>query len=432
MIVSIISNYIIGKLIFNAQQKRNHISSLIYLKLGITINVGLLISFKYANFITNNLNDILASFDFSVVQLEPIHLPLGISFFTFQAISYIVDVYRKEVTAQNNIYNLALYISLFPQLIAGPIVRYHDVASQIIDRKHSIDLFASGVQRFIIGLAKKMLIANPLGEVADNVFVLSGNDLTMQLAWIGILSYTLQIYFDFSGYSDMAIGLGRMFGFRFHENFNYPYISTSLREFWKRWHISLSTWFRDYVYIPLGGNRVSTLRVYLNLLIVFLLTGIWHGASWNFVVWGLFHGFFLASEHMGFSNLLNRLWRPIQHLYVVVVIIASWVLFRSETLTQAMDYFNAMTSISNWHTTSFQYAQVISNEFIFILIIGLIFSLPIYTWLKYKFANSSGNSALIISFPVLFSRIIFLSVLLSLSVLKIASSTYNPFIYFRF
>ncbi|MEE9425191.1 MAG: MBOAT family O-acyltransferase [Methylococcales bacterium] len=432
MIVSIISNYIIGKLIFKAQQKRNHISSLIYLKFGITINIGLLISFKYANFITNNLNDILASIDFQVVQLEPIHLPLGISFFTFQAISYIVDVYRKEVTAQNNIYNLALYISLFPQLIAGPIVRYHNVASQIIDRTHSVDLFASGVQRFIIGLAKKMLIANPLGEIADNVFVLSGNDLTMQLAWIGILSYTLQIYFDFSGYSDMAIGLGRMFGFRFLENFNYPYISKSLREFWKRWHISLSTWFRDYVYIPLGGNRVSTLRVYLNLLIVFLLTGIWHGASWNFVVWGLFHGFFLASEHMGFSKFLNKLWRPIQHLYVVVVIIASWVLFRSETLTQAMDYFNAMTNISNWDTTSFQYAQVISNEFIFIFIIGLIFSLPIYTRIKQQLTNYFENSALKIALPIHFSRLVFLSVLIFLSVLKIASSTYNPFIYFRF
>jgi alginate O-acetyltransferase complex protein AlgI len=433
MIASIISNYIIGKLIFKSQNENdNPRFSRICLGLGVTINIALLISFKYANFVTNNLNAILTDTGFPAIQLEPIHLPLGISFFTFQAISYIVDVYRKEVRAQNDVYNLALYISLFPQLIAGPIVRYHDVASQIIDRTHSVDLFASGVQRFIIGLAKKMLIANPLGEVADNVFVLSGNELTMQLAWIGILSYTLQIYFDFSGYSDMAIGLGRMFGFRFLENFNYPYISKSLREFWKRWHISLSTWFRDYVYIPLGGNRVSTLRVYLNLLIVFLLTGIWHGASWNFVVWGLFHGFFLASEHMGFSNLLNRLWRPIQHLYVVVVIIASWVLFRSETLTQAMDYFNAMTNISNWDTTSFQYAQVIPNEFIFIFITGLIFSLPIYTWLKYQLANSSEKSALIIAFPVFFSRLFFLSALLSLSVLKIASSTYNPFIYFRF
>jgi alginate O-acetyltransferase complex protein AlgI len=433
MIASIISNYIFGKLIFHVQEKYNNQRfSLIFLKLGITINVGLLISFKYANFITNNLNEILSRFDFSEVELAPVHLPLGISFFTFQAISYIVDVYRKEVRAQSNIYNLALYISLFPQLIAGPIVRYRDVASQITDRTHSVEIFASGVQRFIFGLTKKMLVANPLGEVADNVFALSGNDLTMPLAWIGILSYTLQIYYDFSGYSDMAIGLGKMFGFRFHENFNYPYISMSLREFWRRWHISLSTWFRDYVYFPLGGSRLSTLRVYLNLLIVFFLTGIWHGASWNFVVWGLFHGFFLASEHRGFSHILNRLWRPIQHLYVILVIITSWVLFRAETLAQAMDYFNAMANIANWQTTTFQYAQAISNEFIYVLAIGLMFSLPVYTWLKHHLITLSAHSTLKVSFLIYFSRFTFLSMLLIFSVLKIASSTYNPFIYFRF
>ncbi|MEE9412148.1 MAG: MBOAT family O-acyltransferase [Methylococcales bacterium] len=433
MIASIISNYIFGKLIFNAQEKsNNHISSLIYLKFGMTINIGLLISFKYANFITNNLNVILTRFDFPVVQLEPIHLPLGISFFTFQAISYIVDVYRREVKAQNNIYNLALYISLFPQLIAGPIVRYHDVASQISGRRHSIELFSSGVQCFIIGLAKKMLIANPLGEVADNVFALSAEDLTMPLAWIGILSYSLQIYFDFSGYSDMAIGLGRMFGFRFQKNFNYPYISRSLREFWRRWHISLSTWFRDYVYIPLGGSRVSTLRVYLNLLMVFLLTGIWHGASWNFVAWGLFHGFFLASEHMGLSNLLNKAWRPIQHLYTVLVIIGSWVLFRADSITQATHYFHAMANTANWHTTAFQYAQVISNEFVYVFAIGLIFSLPVYSWLNNHLTAFTEPSPLKAASLMYFPRLVLLSMLLMFSILKIASSTYNPFIYFRF
>lgn len=433
MLISIISNYVVGKLILIAKETSdNSIFPKCYLTVGLIINIGLLISFKYANFITNNVNEVLSIFSFSAIDLRPIHLPLGISFFTFQAISYIVDVYRDEVKAQNNVYNLALYISLFPQLIAGPIVRYHDVASQIIDRSHSIALFSSGVQRFIIGLSKKMLIANPLGETADNVFALSGNDLTMPLAWIGILSYTLQIYFDFSGYSDMAIGLGRMFGFRFHENFNYPYIAKSIREFWRRWHISLSTWFRDYVYIPLGGSRVSTPRVYLNLLIVFLLTGIWHGASWNFVVWGLFHGFFLASEHMGFSNILERAWKPAQHLYVALIIITSWVFFRADTLIQAMDYFNAMVDITNWHTTAIQYAQAISDEYIYILVIGLVFSLPIYTCLSDQLTifseNSMARNALLIYIP----RLGFLSALLILSILKVASSTYNPFIYFRF
>ncbi|MBE9489616.1 MAG: MBOAT family protein [Bacteroidetes bacterium] len=433
MLASIISNYIVGKLIDSAYENNNkHISPQIFLAVGIAVNIGLLIAFKYATFITNNINDILVIFDISLIDLKPIHLPLGISFFTFQAISYIVDVYRREVRVQNNIFNLALYISLFPQLIAGPIVRYNDISSQITERSHSRELFSSGVQRFIIGLSKKMLVANPLGEVADNVFALSGNDLTMPLAWIGILSYTLQIYFDFSGYSDMAIGIGRMFGFRFHENFNYPYIAKSLREFWRRWHISLSTWFRDYVYIALGGSRVSTFRIYLNLLVVFLLTGIWHGASWNFVAWGIFHGFFLASEHMGFSNILCRAWRPIQHLYVLLVIITSWVFFRADTLTQAMNYFSAMASIDNWYTTSLQYAQVISNEFIYAFVIGFVFALPIYTWVKHYLSVFSKNSAVKIAFIIYVPRLTFLSVILMLSILKVASSTYNPFIYFRF
>lgn len=433
MITSIISNYIIGKKIYSSQKNQKHqTQTKAYLTIGLAINIGLLISFKYANFITNNINEILTALNISAIDLAPIHLPLGVSFFTFQAISYIVDVYRREVSAQNSIYNLALYIALFPQLIAGPIVRYHDISSQITDRPHSVELFSSGVQRFVIGLAKKMLIANPLGLVADNVFSLPGDDLTMPLAWIGILSYTLQIYFDFSGYSDMAIGLGKMFGFKFHENFNYPYISTSLREFWKRWHISLSSWFRDYVYISLGGNRVSTARVYLNLLTVFLLTGIWHGASWNFVIWGLFHGVFLTFEHMGFSRILSKTWQPVQHLYVIFIVITSWVFFRADTLTQAVNYFSAMANIANWHTTPLQYAQVMSNESIYIFSIGALFSLPIYTWLKDYLSKLTEHSLLKSACLIYAPRLIFLSALLTLSTLKIASSTYNPFIYFRF
>lgn len=432
MITSIFTNYIIGRLIFSAQENNGRLSARMYLVIGLVVNIGLLISFKYANFIADNVNAMLLLLDVAPVDLEPVHLPLGISFFTFQAISYIVDVYRKEVAAQNRIYDLALYISLFPQLIAGPIVRYHDVAAQITDRSHSIELFASGVQRFTMGLAKKMLIANPLGEVADNVFALSGNDLTMPLAWIGILAYTLQIYFDFSGYSDMAIGLGRMFGFRFLENFNYPYTAKSLREFWRRWHISLSTWFRDYVYIALGGNRVSTFRVYLNLLIVFLLTGIWHGASWNFVVWGLFHGFFLASEHMGFSKVLSRIWKPVQHLYLLLVIITSWVFFRAENLTQAMDYLAAMADVTNWSTSALQYAQVMSNGTLYVFALGVLLSLPTYTWLRERMYKLSGDSMIKTASFVYVPRLLLLSTLMLLSIMKVASSTYNPFIYFRF
>jgi len=433
MLVSIIANFFIGIVINSARIKSdNNLLARAYLIIGLCINVGLLISFKYANFITDTLNTILTFWDCSLFNLEPVHLPLGISFFTFQAISYIVDVYREESKVQNNLYNLALYISLFPQLIAGPIVRYHSIASQIIARTHSIELFSSGVQRFIIGLSKKMLIANPLGEVADSIFLLSSVDLTMPLAWIGIIAYSLQIYYDFSGYSDMAIGLGRMFGFRFQENFNYPYISTSLREFWRRWHISLSTWFKDYVYIPLGGSRVSTSRVYFNLLIVFLLTGIWHGASWNFVIWGLFHGVFLASEHMGFSTVLNKANKLIQHLYVILIIVVSWVFFRVETFSQAIDYLYSMVNIGNWHTTELQYAQNINNQIIYIFIIGIIFSLPVYPWLKNKLILFTKNSSIKMASFIYIPRLSFLLILFLLSILKVASSTYNPFIYFRF
>lgn len=433
MIVSIISNYCIGLLLNNAQRaSQDPQLSKVYLTIGIAINILLLVSFKYANFITDNINMILSLIKISPIELNPVHLPLGISFFTFQAISYIVDVYRKEVPPQKNIFNLALYISLFPQLIAGPIVRYHDVSQQITSRTHSLELFSSGVQRFIYGLAKKMLIANPLGEVADSIFALSGNDLTMPLAWIGILAYTLQIFFDFSGYSDMAIGLGRMFGFRFHENFNYPYISTSLREFWRRWHISLSTWFRDYVYISLGGNRVSTIRVYINLLIVFILTGFWHGASWNFLIWGLFHGIFLASEHAGFSKILKRTWKPIQHVYLLLVVIIGWVFFRADTLSQAVNHLYAMGDITNYQTTIFQFAQVLSYEAIYAFFIGVILSTPVYPWLKKYLKVISENNTLKMAFFIDAPRMILISALLFFSILKIASSTYNPFIYFRF
>ena len=433
MLASIAANYIAGLLIAGATTRASlaYLPKL-YLSLGVAVNLALLISCKYANFIADNLNAVLAALALSPVNLEPVHLPLGISFFTFQAISYIVDVYRKDTTAQKNIFYLALYISLFPQLIAGPIVRYHDIVRQIVTRKHSLKLFASGAQRFIFGLSKKMLIANPLGEVTDSVFALSGNDLTMPLAWIGIVCFTLQIYFDFSGYSDMAIGLGRMLGFNFKENFNYPYIARSLREFWRRWHISLSTWFRDYVYIPLGGSRATPTRVLANLFLVFVLTGIWHGASWNFVAWGLFHGVFLASEHMGISRVLSNLWRPLQHLYTLLIVVFSWVFFKAETLTQAIHYIDAMISPSQWHTTQFQYEQVLVASAYYALPVGLVLSLPLYRMMMKQIVkllrNNRDREFVLVSLP---SCSVSLA-LLMLCAVFMAASTYNPFIYFRF
>ncbi len=425
MLASICINYSFGLLIHQLQNSQ----SSLFLALGILANLLILASFKYANFIVDNINILLRLIDLNSISLSKIHLPLGISFFTFQAISYIVDVYRKETLVQKNILDLALYISLFPQLIAGPIIRYHDIALQISQRTHSTQLFASGIHKFIFGLAKKMLIANPLGEVADNVFALSHDDLSMPIAWIGIMAYSFQIYFDFSGYSDMAIGLGRMLGFQFLENFNYPYISKSLREFWRRWHISLSSWFRDYVYFALGGNRVSTLTVYRNLLVVFILTGIWHGASWNFLAWGLFHGVFLALEHAGFNKILDKLWKPIQHLYLLFIIIVAWVFFRAENLTSALSILQILFDFSNYQTDNFQYSQILSKESVYIFFIACILSTPLYPQSAKFFQTNSRSYNTIVLKPV--SILVPISLLI-LSILKVASSTYNPFIYFRF
>ena len=429
MILSITINYFVG---INIDKQTEGKRKKIYLTIGITLNLLLLIFYKYVNFISDNINIVLQELGFHTIDIVPIHLPLGISFFTFHAISYIVDVYKKKATALKNILHLGLYISLFPQLIAGPIIRYHNIARQIYTRLHTTKLFVSGIERFTLGLSKKMLIANPLGEVTDKIFALTNNDLTMPLAWIGIIAYSLQIYFDFSGYSDMAIGLGRMFGFRFLENFNYPYISKSLREFWRRWHISLSTWFRDYLYFPLGGSQSSTLVTYRNLLIVFLLTGFWHGASWNFIVWGLFHGFFLAIEHAGFSTILKKRNDITQHLYLLLIITISWVFFRAENLQASFTYLSTMINIQKFYIEPIYFQSLFSNEFLIISVIAIILSTPIYPILKKKILHISnkGNIIYYFSFNILKFSTLFL--LLYLSLLKVSASTYNPFIYFRF
>ena len=428
MILSIITNYVFGILISNEQNKGQ--SGKYYLVFAVFINLSLLILFKYVNFISDNVNILLSWINIETIDLTPIHLPLGISFFTFQAISYIVDIYRKQAPVQKKIINLALYISLFPQLIAGPIVRYNHIAKQIVERQHSTKLFSDGVIRFIYGLAKKVLIANTLGEVADTIFSLDSNEMTLQLAWVGILAYSLQIYFDFSGYSDMAIGLGRMFGFTFLENFNFPYIATSLREFWKRWHISLSTWFRDYVYIPLGGNRVPAVKVYINLFIVFFLTGFWHGASWNFVVWGLFHGAFLALEHAGFLKILKKMWLPVQHFYLLLIVMFSWVIFKSDTLTQAFNYISHLFSLSKPAQNTVEINQVVSNEAFYAFIVAIFIAFPIMKTVKVFYVKRFSSKYAINTFEVI--HLLLLFSLLILSILKISSSTYNPFIYFRF
>jgi len=297
MLGSIAFNYLVG-LLLEAGRGRRRLRPLALL-LGVAGNLALLIVFKYAGFLVTNLNLLLAGLKLPALPVPALHLPIGISFFTFQAMSYVIDVYRDRIPVQKHPLRIALYIALFPQLIAGPIVRYQHIARQLTRRVVTRPGLAEGIRRFILGLGKKMLLANVLAVPVDKIFAIPAHQLTTSVAWLGVVCYALQIYFDFSGYSDMAIGLGRMFGFRFLENFRYPYLARTITDFWRRWHISLSSWFRDYVYIPLGGNRRGPLRTYRNLVIVFLLCGLWHGASWTFVAWGLFHGLFLAIERLG-------------------------------------------------------------------------------------------------------------------------------------
>ncbi|MEQ1637405.1 MAG: MBOAT family O-acyltransferase, partial [Methylococcales bacterium] len=386
------------------------------------------ILFKYINFIMDNINEFLSLVGQPIILISPVHLPLGISFFTFHGISYLVDIYRKESPVEHRFINAALYITLFPQLVAGPIIRYHDIAEQIKSRQHSLALFASGTERFIIGLAKKTVLANPLGEVADTVFNLPGNELHSGIAWLGLICYSLQIYFDFSGYSDMAIGLGRMLGFRFLENFNYPYIARSIQEFWRRWHISLSNWFRDYLYIPLGGNRVSPFRTYLNLNIVFFLCGLWHGASWNFIIWGMIHGCFLSLERTRFSILLEQSYAPVRHIYTLLVVMLAWVFFRCDDLQSATHYLAVMFGISQPSGSLYNVDLLVNNEIIIALGIGLLVLTPIYPYFrninKANVPFSGVNSNICVT--------AFYGILLILSLIKISAGTYNPFIYFRF
>jgi alginate O-acetyltransferase complex protein AlgI len=403
---------------------------------AVVANIAPLFYYKYSFFFGGGINQLLVSFHLPAIPVRSPHLPIGISFFTFQALSYVIDVFRRDTSAQKNPFKLGLYISLFPQLIAGPIVRYHDVAEQITRRIHSSAIFASGIERFIMGLAKKVLIANVMADIADSIFASPGNFLTAPHAWLGIVCYTLQIYFDFSGYSDMAIGLGRMFGFHFLENFNYPYISQSLQEFWRRWHISLSTWLRDYLYIPLGGSRYGVGRTYCNLLIVFALCGLWHGAGWTFLAWGCYHGFFLILERLGLNALLAACPRLFRHVYAMLVVVIGWVFFRAETLQAGMQYLGAMffggdaVRIHPWVL-----AKTDAMTFFFLLV-AICCSIPIYPYLQQRASRcleaAPAERSLFMGTFLYGGKVFLLALLLSLSILYLASGTYNPFIYFRF
>ena len=403
------------------------------MKIAVAFNIGMLIVFKYTNFLFASLVDLLG-LPVSADYAPQIELPIGISFYTFQALSYVIDVYRRQVKPQKRLSNLALYIASFPQLIAGPIVRYSDVQRQIVERVVNFHQFRRGIERFIIGLGKKMIIANTAAEKADAVFAMQGAELTTADAWLGAFAYTIQIYFDFSGYTDMAIGIGLMLGFRFAENFNYPYISRSITEFWRRWHISLSTWVRDYLYIPLGGNRRGAFRTYFNLMVVFLLCGLWHGASWTFLVWGLVQGLVLILERVGFGRVLSRTG-PLAHLYTMLVVMFAWVIFRSDTLTQAWGFIQVMLGVGgNWDLSPALQA-VISRYHLLVLGVSLIAAMPIVPALASQVRHLSERRPRLRPFcrPTLeLAQFTGIQLQFAWCVCLVFSSTYNPFIYFQF
>lgn len=423
MIVSIIINYIMGLLV--DRYRDNHILTKIILFTTVAINLIIIGYYKYTDFFIENFNKL---FNKSIL-VPHIAMPIGISFFTFQGLSYVVDIYRGHGKVQKNPLNVALYISLFPQLIAGPIVRYETVADQIDNRTETIEGFSYGIKRFILGLSKKILIANSMGLIADEVFNIMTPKLSVLLAWIGIISYTGQIYFDFSGYSDMAIGLGHMFGFRFLENFNYPYISRSVTEFWRRWHISLGTWFRDYVYIPLGGNRVNKIKFLRNIFIVWFLTGLWHGAAWNFIVWGLYYGLILILEKMFIGKYIDRLWKPFRHIYTMFIVIIGWLFFRSNSMIYARNYLLVMLGLRG--------QALIDNQAIYYLvqyryafIIAIIATTPMCPFISKKLKEISRPYLENVVFNGI-EPILLISLFL-LCIMYLVNSTFNPFIYFRF
>ncbi|MDD4096522.1 MAG: MBOAT family protein [Oscillospiraceae bacterium] len=423
MLLSVTVNYGMALLMGPAEKRSSHAK--LWLVLSVVFNIGMLFVFKYANFFTDNVNVLLGT----AIEIPLIRLPIGISFFTFQAMSYSIDVYRGGTKPQKNPGNVLLYISFFPQLIAGPIVLYSDIEKQILKREENIEKTAAGLKRFAVGLGKKVLIANTLGSVADKVFALAGYEMNAPIAWLGAISYSLQIYFDFSGYSDMAIGLARLFGFDLKENFNYPYISGSIKEFWRRWHISLSTWFKEYLYVPLGGNRKGTARTAVNLLIVFFCTGIWHGAQWTFVVWGFYHGLFIMLERIGVIRPEKWKFKALGNVYTLLVAVTAFVIFRAETIGQGFSMIGKM--FVGWSTTpemvSFLSVTITPSVILF-LVVGVVGATDFPKRLVAWVAAKDFVPGLLPEIVSMVSALI----VLGLCVLSLSSTAYNPFIYFRF
>lgn len=422
MLLCIGANYVFGYFIDKYRGEKNKVT---WILVGMLIfNLSILGIFKYAGFIVENLNLLLHI----ALPVPKIVLPIGISFFTFQSISYVIDVYREKGKALKNPLDVGLYVALFPQLIAGPIVRYETIANEIHGRKETESDFASGIVRFILGLSKKVLLSNQFALIADKVYNTGAGNLSVAFAWLGAICYMLQIYFDFSGYSDMAIGLGRMFGFHFNENFNLPYTAKSVSDFWRRWHISLSTWFRDYVYFPMGGSRVnSKLKLGRNLLVVWCLTGIWHGANWTFIVWGLYFGIILIVEKFTGLDKWMEKSKIIGHFYTLLIVIISWVLFRAANIGEAINFIKDMFGISHNRLVD-GLASFYIKESLAIIIIGIMASLPIVRWVKGYYLKQKSHIQRIYQIVGMCA----LAMLFFVAVAYLVKGTYNPFIYFNF
>ena len=417
MIFSTVLDYTCGWLV---EKYRGTSKQKIGLLISVFTNLSLLFFFKYTDFFIGTINTVFGT-DIAMLNLP---LPIGISFYTFQTMSYTIDVYRGDAKVQKNILSFGAYVSLFPQLIAGPIVRYQDVADQLNERTHSFDRFGDGVKRFVTGLGKKVLLANNIGLLWDAISKTTAENLTTLAAWLGIIAFAFQIYFDFSGYSDMAIGLGKMFGFEFLENFNYPYTSKSVTEFWRRWHISLGTWFRDYIYIPLGGNRKGLPIQIRNIAIVWLLTGFWHGASWNYVLWGVFYGLLLTAEKLFLLKWLKKAPAFVGHIYTMFAVLFGWVLFAFEDFGKGIAFLKTMFGGGSGFISNSTLYQILS--YLPLLIVCLVAATPLAKKIYGKLSCKAGEVVLLTVDSVRIAGIMLLSIA------YLISGSYNPFLYFRF
>ncbi|MDD6036168.1 MAG: MBOAT family protein [Lachnospiraceae bacterium] len=436
LLISICVNYVVARVIDARRDSRFCTNAAMTVML--LWNFGLFFVFKYLMFTMNNLNALFHT-NWNVPNIA---LPIGISFFTFQAVSYVMDVKRKNCEVQKNIFDLALYIAFFPQLVAGPIVRYSTIEKQLRERKETLDLFYSGTKRFIVGFAKKIIMANFFGIITDAAFGVENGELTFAMAWLGGLGYSLQLYYDFSGYSDMAIGLGRMFGFEFEENFNYPYIAKSIREYWRRWHISLGAWFREYLFYPVttskwmaklnkriknkfGFKVCRKVSVAIPLFITWMATGIWHGATWNYVIWGFYFSFLIILENLGFDKELGKIPKIFQHLYVTIIMLIARIIVRTSSVSEFASYMKAMLGFGNGFTNT--YTNYIWSSYLFVIVVGVVFCIPVAGWLRKKAETYViTNRMLFILEPVGYLALFIVAVSF------MVNSSYNPFIYFNF